>query len=211
MPASITHIYYAYKVKDILQVRNLNKFLIGNLFPDIRAIVPKLYRLTHPRDVEFKNIINISNNNDFIKGWLFHSWLDYMHLSVILENKRLFPHGFCRSCASAYKFRQDLALITAGLIDASLLNLTIESLQKVYTEELVFLNNKFTIIKWHHILINYFKNMREIKDFKYTVLQFLIDTGVQQKVIKQFFTYYKRFSRFPETSFLTRPIDKLLK
>lgn len=208
MPASITHIYYAYKVKDILQVSDFSKFLVGNLFPDIRAIAPDLYRVTHPKDVSFARLFNISN--DFIKGWLFHSWLDHIHLNTILKNKELFPNGFCRPCASAYKFRQDLVIVIKGGLNAAQLESVIRAFKTTHKEEFRFVENKSIIITWHKILINYFTNVLN-KNYGYALLKFFEDIGMRPDTVNRFVTHYSNFVRFPEAKFLTKPIDRFLR
>lgn len=73
MPLAATHINYALELKDSLNIKNLNEYLAGALYPDSRCITKIDRKLTHDNSFLNKKINKLS---DFEKGWYTHLLCD---------------------------------------------------------------------------------------------------------------------------------------
>ena len=82
MALEATHIRFALDLKDIYEVRDVNAFVSGSVYPDSRYITGIDRLATHPEDYlkdrEFKR-------NDFRKGWHAHLLCDTVQGDLMKE------------------------------------------------------------------------------------------------------------------------------
>ena len=74
-----THIRFALDLKDNLQIKNLDKYLSGTIYPDSRYVTKIDRNITH-----FENPLNKNfyKNDDFKKGWVIHLLCDQIQTDV---------------------------------------------------------------------------------------------------------------------------------
>lgn len=75
-----THIRIALDLKDKYQVRDLNKYIVGTVYPDSRYVTGIARSLSHPTDYINWNMKEI---DDFKKGWHLHLLSDEIQLALI--------------------------------------------------------------------------------------------------------------------------------
>ncbi len=186
MPATYTHIFYAYLVAPTLQVRDEARFIVGTLFPDIRALKPSLMKKTHPSDVTLTLIKSIQN--DFYKGWWFHVWLDRFQREFLLKKTDLFLNGFVRTTASAYKLLEDQ--YTHTLLPPSKISKTYRYLNLIFPEELSVVPQIQILRSWHKILQEYIST-----DFiPKKAFMFWRNTNVSSDTIRTLSSEYERLT-----------------
>lgn len=83
-----THIKFALDVKDDFDVKNLDKYISGTIYPDSRYITKIDRKITHCKDVYDKNFFG---KDDFRKGWMAHMIYDRIQADVF---KEIFPELF---------------------------------------------------------------------------------------------------------------------
>jgi len=91
MPGSITHLAYAERYLRKNPTRDLKKFILGTIFPDIRYIARIERDLTHKK---FRPNLNLSALDSFKAGWKLHIYLD-SQWNKIVKNSRFYDSG-CR-------------------------------------------------------------------------------------------------------------------
>jgi hypothetical protein len=74
-----THIKFALEIKDKLNVKNLDKYISGTIYPDSRYFTGIDRNLTH--NEEFLNK-KFYGDNDFKKGWVVHLICDKVQFMV---------------------------------------------------------------------------------------------------------------------------------
>src|SRR5690242_13526073 len=73
MALEATHIRYALDVKDKYEVRDIEKYVSGAIYPDSRYITKIDRHLTHPEDFMSWDVLELE---DFRKGWYVHLLYD---------------------------------------------------------------------------------------------------------------------------------------
>ncbi|MHB8831426.1 MAG: hypothetical protein ACYC44_04935 [Patescibacteria group bacterium] len=84
MALEATHRRFALDLKDKYQVKDLNKYIAGSIYPDSRYITKIDRKLTHPDDFMEWDILSL---NDFKKGWHTHLVCDYVQWLVTKEKR----------------------------------------------------------------------------------------------------------------------------
>ena len=88
MAIEASHIRFALDLKDKYQIKDLDKYISGTLYPDSRYVSKINRELTHPKEwAEW----DISGFDDFKKGWLVHLICDR---TQYLVTKEKFPEIF---------------------------------------------------------------------------------------------------------------------
>lgn len=82
MALEATHIRFALDLKDKLEVKELDKYLSGTIYPDSRYITKIDRKLTHNNDYAKKEFYN---DDDFKKGWAVHLICDTLQKDIIKE------------------------------------------------------------------------------------------------------------------------------
>jgi len=77
-----THIRFALTLKDQYEVKDLNKFLAGTIYPDSRYVTKIKRTLTHDKKFLKKEFYR---NNDFKKGWMLHLVYDQTQSCALLK------------------------------------------------------------------------------------------------------------------------------
>ena len=95
MALEATHIRFALDLKDKYQVKDLEKYVSGTIYPDSRYVSEIGRELTHPKDHMDWDIFKV---DDFKKGWLVHLLCDKIQYLVTKEK---FPEIFEGQDASA--------------------------------------------------------------------------------------------------------------
>ncbi len=88
MALEATHIRYALDVKNKYQVKDVQKYVSGAIYPDSRYITKIDRHLTHPEDFLEWDILKL---DDFRKGWYAHLLYDKIQWKVTMEK---FPEIF---------------------------------------------------------------------------------------------------------------------
>lgn len=83
-----THIRFALDVKNDFEVKNLNKYISGTIYPDSRYLTKIDRKITHWTDVYDKIFFG---EDDFKKGWMTHLIYDRIQGDVF---KEIFPELF---------------------------------------------------------------------------------------------------------------------
>lgn len=84
MALEATHMRFALDLKDKYQVKDLNKYISGAIYPDSRYITKIDRKLTHPIDYMDWDILSL---DDFKKGWFTHLLCDKVSWQVIKVNR----------------------------------------------------------------------------------------------------------------------------
>ena len=79
MALEATHIRFALDTQDLFEVKDLNKYISGTIYPDSRYPTGIDRMLTHD-DSQMKK--NFWENNDFRKGWAAHLLYDKIQFTV---------------------------------------------------------------------------------------------------------------------------------
>lgn len=83
-----THIRFALEIKDDFEVKNIDKYISGTVYPDSRYLTKIDRKITHCIDVYDKNFFG---KDDFKKGWMTHLIYDRIQADVF---KEIFPELF---------------------------------------------------------------------------------------------------------------------
>jgi hypothetical protein len=94
MALEASHIRFALDVKDKYQVKNINKYVSGAIYPDSRYVTKIERHLTHPDDFLTWDILKL---DDFKKGLHTHLLYDKSQWKVTMEK---FPEIFTLGDAS---------------------------------------------------------------------------------------------------------------
>ncbi|MFA6099586.1 MAG: hypothetical protein WC750_01750 [Patescibacteria group bacterium] len=84
MALEATHMRFALDLKDRYQVKDLDKYISGAVYPDSRYITKIDRKLTHPVDYMEWDILSL---DDFKKGWHTHLVCDYAQWLVTKEKR----------------------------------------------------------------------------------------------------------------------------
>lgn len=90
MPLEATHIRFALDLQDKYNVKNINQYMSGAIYPDSRYVTGIDKKLTH----DDKFLLPEFAIDDFRKGWQVHQICDLVYNYV---QKKLFPELFPRS------------------------------------------------------------------------------------------------------------------
>lgn len=85
-----THIRFALDIKDDFDVKNLDKYITGTVYPDSRYVTKIDRKITHCLDTSDKKIFL---KDDFGKGWMAHLIYDKIQAEVF---KQIFPELFIK-------------------------------------------------------------------------------------------------------------------
>jgi hypothetical protein len=94
MALEATHIRFALELKEGLNVKNLDDYVVGCLYPDSRYTTRTERSLTHPADYR---LWDLSSADDFKKGWYTHLLCDDLQGDAFREK---FPQLFTGEVAS---------------------------------------------------------------------------------------------------------------
>jgi DNA-binding Lrp family transcriptional regulator len=83
-----THIRFALDIKDSFDVKNIDKYISGTVYPDSRYLTKIDRKITHWTDVYDENFCK---NDDFKKGWITHLIYDRIQADIF---KEIFPELF---------------------------------------------------------------------------------------------------------------------
>lgn len=83
-----THIRFALDIKDYFDIKNLDKYISGTVYPDSRYLTKIDRKITHCIDVYDENFFG---KDDFKKGWMVHLIYDKIQAEVF---KEIFPELF---------------------------------------------------------------------------------------------------------------------
>jgi len=83
-----THIRFALDIKNDFEVKNIDKYISGTVYPDSRYITKIDRKITHCLDVYDKKFFG---KDDFKKGWMTHIIYDRIQFDVFNE---IFPELF---------------------------------------------------------------------------------------------------------------------
>lgn len=84
MALEATHIRFALDLKEKYQVKDLDKFISGAIYPDSRYITKIDRVLTHPKDYMDWDVLSL---DDFKKGWHSHLVCDKIQWQVFKEKR----------------------------------------------------------------------------------------------------------------------------
>ncbi|MFH0852681.1 MAG: hypothetical protein V1845_03710 [bacterium] len=88
MPGPITHLAYAERYLRKNPSRDLKKFILGTIFPDIRYIAKIERDLTHKK---FRPDLNLSAIDSFKAGWKLHIYLDSQWNKIVKTSRFYCP------------------------------------------------------------------------------------------------------------------------
>lgn len=85
-----THIRFALDIKDNFNIKNLDKYISGTIYPDSRYITKIDRKITHWTDIYDSKFCQ---NDDFKKGWMTHLIYDRIQGDILRE---IFPELFVK-------------------------------------------------------------------------------------------------------------------
>lgn len=151
MAGEVGHVVYAARMLTYLDDKvSDSSYWAGTLFPDIRHLGVISRHSTHPSDISLKSL---EGKNDFHTGMRVHTWIDATREKFLRDNnvkERLPWHPFV---PHALKLMED-ELLYNRFDDWNLIQRT---LNKVYEDELFYVDSQEKIVEWHRILQDYFK------------------------------------------------------
>jgi hypothetical protein len=151
MAGEVAHVVYGAQVLAFLKEKvKTPAFWAGTLFPDVRhfGIVSRSH--AHPANV---SLSTLRGESDFITGMRVHAWLDEVRMKFLHEKnikEILYWHPFV---PHALKLVED-ELLYEQFDDWNLIH---RVLNKVYDEELEYINSPQSVKTWHGVLQDYFK------------------------------------------------------
>lgn len=83
-----THIRFSLDIKNDFDVKNIDKYILGTVYPDSRYITKIDRKITHWTDVYDSKFCK---DDDFKKGWMAHLMYDRIQAGVF---KKIFPELF---------------------------------------------------------------------------------------------------------------------
>lgn len=111
-----THLRFAVDVQERFQIKELNKYLSGTIYPDSRYMTKIERSLTHGRQFFDKNFYQ---DDDFKKGWVAHLMYDKIQFQLmgeifsdILPQSEIFYGDENWITRTALKMLQDMSDIT---------------------------------------------------------------------------------------------------
>lgn len=105
MALEATHIKFALDLKEKYKVTNVEKYIVGTLYPDSRYKTGIARELTHPADFLSWKIDELDN---FKKGWYMHLLCDKIQGSIIKEK---FPEIFYGTIEAGNKYWIELTAV----------------------------------------------------------------------------------------------------
>lgn len=151
MAGEIGHVVYAARLLTYLADDVKDPiYWAGTLFPDIRHLGVISRHRTHPDSVSLSSLVG---SNDFLTGMRVHSWLDAIREKFLRDEhmKEYLPwHPFV---PHALKLVED-AMLYEHFDDWNLIH---RLLNKIYPDELYYVDSKEQVKKWHHLLQKYLK------------------------------------------------------
>lgn len=148
----ITHIYFADKCLEFIDINDRTLFNQGNLFPDIRYLGSITREATHEPNVTFEDVVCASS--PFQSGTRLHALLDGLREAYVVET------GIYAALAEVDRGYSAalLKLIEDELLyDEISSDLVIRQLEQISEEELATGISAETLQLWHWILTQYFK------------------------------------------------------
>lgn len=151
MAGEIGHVVYAARLLTYLGERVKHPaYWAGTLFSDIRHLGIVSRHRTHPDNVRLQNLVG---PNDFLTGMRVHAWVDATrerflndeHMKECLPWHPFVPH--------ALKLVED-AMLYHHFDDWNLIQ---RLLNKVYPDELYYIEAKEHIHRWHRVIQKYTK------------------------------------------------------
>ncbi len=91
MSIDASHIRFALDLKEDLNIKNLNKYLAGSVYPDSRHITKIDRNLTHNNDLIDDYFVG---DNDFRKGWIAHLMVDNVQHEHMFKDFPDLPEKF---------------------------------------------------------------------------------------------------------------------
>lgn len=151
MAAPIAHIFLAVQMLSgpLENKFNLNEFLAGTSFPDIRYLKCAEREETHFNNVTLDDIKK--ETNSFRAGMLFHSLVDEKREEYIVKNHIYEKLPDFRFITQSLKFAEDKILMS--LFDIKQYQYPFN---KIYDEERSHKISVLNIKKWHDFLKGYF-------------------------------------------------------
>lgn len=147
MALEVTHIRFALSLAEKLRIANKAEYITGTLYPDSRYPTKTARELTHPEDFI---AWQLSNLDDFKKGWFAHLLCDKIQIEVFKEK---FPYIFKAPIIqddpmwielTAIKVIEDLNDLQKIDVSASLPNLSYA--RAINGEDQALLNNFYAAI-----------------------------------------------------------------
>ncbi|MBD3360011.1 MAG: hypothetical protein GF365_04895 [Candidatus Buchananbacteria bacterium] len=84
MAFQATHLQFAYQIKDVLNINDLDRYYSAVLYPDSRYITKIDRDLTHGKSrMDLNQITKLQD--DFQKGWQVHLWYDKLGLPKLFN------------------------------------------------------------------------------------------------------------------------------
>jgi|SRR5579872_85914 len=94
MALEATHIRYALDVRDKYEVKDIQKYISGAIYPDSRYVTKIDRNLTHPEDFMEWDVLKL---DDFRKGWFIHLLYDKIQWKITMKK---FPEIFASADTS---------------------------------------------------------------------------------------------------------------
>lgn len=161
MASQISHIIYAKKYFSKNFVKNINEFILGCVFPDIRRIDKNIKREeTHSF---FQNIdLNFQKISSFKAGWKFHLYCDKRR-EEILNNKNFYKLANTQNYAGLPTKLLEDEIIYASCQDWKNLAQFFKNLPAI--EEKINVSQE-TFNQWYVILAEYIKKKPDKNSLK---------------------------------------------
>jgi len=111
MALEATHMRFALDLKDKYQVKDLDKYISGSIYPDSRYVTKIDRKLTHPVDYMDWDVLSL---DDFKKGWFTHLLCDNVQWQVTKDKRpeifegEVKPYGPIWIRRTALKVLQDI-------------------------------------------------------------------------------------------------------
>jgi hypothetical protein len=188
MSFQATHLQFAYQVKDILKINDLDSYYSGVLYPDSRYITKIKRDLTHGKArIKLREIKNPTD--DFNKGWQVHCWYDKLGLPKLFN----IATGLEYHQGEMEKINYWVPVTGAKLVedlywwhnnDWSNILKYLKVQKQPNNENLAVLN------QWYHHFNNFFQNNPDLQNYKIQADFMGIDSDKSHQIIEFAYKLY---------------------
>lgn len=146
----MTHLYFAEyfcRVHGIWNEKNVQEFMVGTLFPDIRYIAHIPREATH---FPLKGLVDVlEEKSPFVAGMKFHAWVDIVREEIVVSSgiyEAVAPHADGHDATFLKCIEEE---ILADFYDGRKWS---SCFDQASAEEKQFVSSDETLAKWHKML-----------------------------------------------------------
>jgi hypothetical protein len=151
MAGEVSHVIYAARALNYIDgAAPAPLFWAGTLFPDIMHLDVASRRRTHLEGVSLESLLG---SGDFETGMRVHAWVDQTREQFLRDIDAWAELPWHPFVQYALELVEDEALYER-FDDWNLIH---RSLNRIYDEEVLFVNSRERVSTWHGILQNYFR------------------------------------------------------